>query len=105
MGEEIKRRLLRDTRVVVLGHLQRGGAPTTFDRVLATQFGAHAVRLVVQGHFGKMVCYHPPLIHEVPIIDAVKELSHVDSRAPPYRPPARWASASVTRPRIKIHST
>jgi 6-phosphofructokinase 1 len=78
VGEEIERRLLRETRVVVLGHLQRGGPPTTFDRVLATQFGAHAVRLVLQRDFGKMVCYHPPLIHSVPIIDAVNELSSVD---------------------------
>ena len=78
VGEEIERRLLRETRVVVLGHLQRGGPPPTFDRVLATQFGAHAVRLVVQRHFGKMVCYHPPLIDDVPIIDAVNELSSVD---------------------------
>ena len=78
VSEEIEKRLLRETRVVVLGHLQRGGPPTTFDRVLATQFGAHAVRLVVQGQFGKMVCYHPPSIHDVPIIDAVNELSSVD---------------------------
>ncbi len=78
VAEEIEKRLLRETRVVVLGHLQRGGPPTTFDRVLATQFGAHAVRLVVQGHFGKMVCYHPPSIHDVRIIDAVNELSSVD---------------------------
>ena len=60
VAEEIERRLQRETRVVVLGHLQRGGAPTTFDRVLATQFGAHAVRLVVEERFGEMVCYHPP---------------------------------------------
>ena len=78
VGEEIEKRLLRETRVVVLGHLQRGGPPTTFDRVLATQFGAHAVRLVVQQQFGKMVCYHPPSIHDVPITDAVCELSSVD---------------------------
>ena len=46
VATEIERRLHRETRCVVLGHLQRGGPPTTFDRVLATQFGAHAVRLV-----------------------------------------------------------
>ncbi|MBN2294179.1 MAG: hypothetical protein JXM70_17260 [Pirellulales bacterium] len=46
--------------------------------MLATQFGTHAVRLVVQRQFGKMVCYHPPSIHDVPIIDAVNELSSVD---------------------------
>ena len=78
VGEEIEKRLLRETRVVVLGHLQRGGPPTTFDRVLATQFGAHAVRLVAQGQFGKMVCYHPPAIDDVRILDAVNDLSSVD---------------------------
>ncbi len=78
VSAEIEKRLLRETRTVVLGHLQRGGPPTTFDRVLATQFGAHAVRLVVQQQFGKMVCYHPPSIHDVPITDAVSELSSVD---------------------------
>lgn len=78
IAKEIERRLHRETRVCVLGHLQRGGPPTTFDRVLATQFGAHAVRLVVQRRFGEMVCYHPPQIGSVPLIDAVNRLSQVD---------------------------
>ncbi|QDU93150.1 6-phosphofructokinase [Lignipirellula cremea] len=77
VADEIERRLQRETRVVVLGHLQRGGPPTTFDRVLATQFGAHAVRLIVEKRFGEMVCYHPPAINSVPIIEAVNELSRV----------------------------
>ena len=78
VGREIEHRLGRETRVVVLGHLQRGGPPTTFDRVLATQFGAHAVRLVVERRFGEMVCYRPPVIDAVPIAEAVMELSRVD---------------------------
>ena len=78
---EIEQRLHRETRTVVLGHLQRGGPPTTFDRVLATQFGAHAVRLVIEKRFGEMVCYHPPAINSVPIIEAVNELSSVDPEA------------------------
>ena len=78
VATEIETRLKRETRTVVLGHLQRGGAPTTFDRVLATQFGSHAVRLVVQCRFGEMVCYHPPRIESVPIIEAVNEISSVD---------------------------
>ena len=77
IGEEIERRLHRETRTAVLGHLQRGGAPTTFDRVLATQYGAHAVRLVVQRRWGEMVCYQPPEIGSVPIIDAVDRLRRV----------------------------
>jgi 6-phosphofructokinase 1 len=50
----------KETRSVVLGHLQRGGAPTSFDRALATRFGAKAVELLKQGHFGTMVAFAPP---------------------------------------------
>jgi 6-phosphofructokinase 1 len=76
IAAEIQQRLGRETRTVVLGHLQRGGPPTTFDRVLATQFGAHAVRLVVEGRFGEMVCYDPPNMLNVPILEAI-QLSNV----------------------------
>jgi len=57
----------KETRYVVLGHLQRGGAPTSFDRLLATRFGAHAVELILQEKFGTMVAFHPPDIVEVPL--------------------------------------
>jgi 6-phosphofructokinase 1 len=50
----------KETRVVVLGHLQRGGAPTSFDRVLATRFGGKAVELVKRGDFSRMVASDPP---------------------------------------------
>ncbi len=75
---EVARRLDREVRTVVLGHLQRGGNPTTFDRLLATEFGAHAVRLIHEGRFGEMVCYRPPNIESVPITAAVRSLSRVD---------------------------
>ncbi|HVX15565.1 MAG TPA: ATP-dependent 6-phosphofructokinase [Pirellulales bacterium] len=78
VAAEIEQRLHRDVRCVVLGHLQRGGPPTTFDRVLATQFGAHAVRLVHHGNFGQMICFQPPQIDSVPIADAVRRLRRVD---------------------------
>jgi 6-phosphofructokinase 1 len=52
----------KETRSVVLGHLQRGGAPTSFDRILATRFGGKAVELVQQGEFGTMVALEPPNI-------------------------------------------
>ena len=78
VAEELERRLHREVRCVVLGHLQRGGGPTTFDRVLATQFGAHAMRLVYQRRFGEVVCYHPPDIDGVPISQAVDEVSTVN---------------------------
>jgi ATP-dependent phosphofructokinase / diphosphate-dependent phosphofructokinase len=72
VGKEIERRLGKESRTVVLGHLQRGGNPTTFDRVLATQFGAHAVRLIIERKFGHMVTYQPPDMKDVPIIDAIQ---------------------------------
>jgi 6-phosphofructokinase 1 len=57
----------KETRSVVLGHLQRGGAPTSFDRVLATRFGASAVEMLLHGQFGHMVAFHPPDIVAVPL--------------------------------------
>lgn len=57
----------KETRYVVLGHLQRGGTPTSFDRMLATRFGAHAVELVLREQFGVMVAFKPPDISEVPL--------------------------------------
>ena len=78
VAAELTRLLDREVRTVVLGHLQRGGNPTTFDRVLATEFGAHAVRLLHQGHYGQMVCFRPPNIESVPIVDAIRTLSRVD---------------------------
>jgi ATP-dependent phosphofructokinase / diphosphate-dependent phosphofructokinase len=58
--EELSKLAGKETRSVVLGHLQRGGAPTSFDRVLATRFGAKAVELVMKGDFGTMVAFDPP---------------------------------------------
>ncbi|MEM9586424.1 MAG: 6-phosphofructokinase, partial [Planctomycetota bacterium] len=55
-----------------------GGGPTTFDRVLSSQFGAHAVRLVVEKKFGQMVCFRPPEIADVSIAEAVTKLRTVD---------------------------
>lgn len=78
VADEIEHRLHRETRCCVLGHLQRGGNPTTFDRVLATLFGAHAVRLLHHRRFGEMVCLQPPHIGSVPISEAIGSLSGVD---------------------------
>ena len=61
----------KETRSVVLGHLQRGGAPTPFDRVLATRFGGKAVELLVRGVFGRMVANNPPDIVPIPLADVV----------------------------------
>jgi 6-phosphofructokinase 1 len=61
----------KETRSLVLGHLQRGGGPTTFDRLLALRFGAAAVRLVAEGRFGSMVALQPPRIAPVSISEAI----------------------------------
>ena len=58
--EALAKTMGKETRSVVLGHLQRGGAPTSFDRVLATRFGGKAVELVCRGEFGTMVAFAPP---------------------------------------------
>jgi len=67
----------KETRSVVLGHLQRGGAPTSFDRVLATRFGAKAVELIRQGDFGKMVAFAPPDIIGRPLEEVVGKIRTV----------------------------
>jgi ATP-dependent phosphofructokinase / diphosphate-dependent phosphofructokinase len=61
----------KESRTVVLGHLQRGGSPTSFDRVLATRFGGKAVELLLNGEFDRMVAFHPPNIESVPLDDIV----------------------------------
>src|SRR6186997_2224590 len=61
----------KETRSVVLGHLQRGGAPTSFDRVLATRFGGKAVELIKRGEFDTMVAFDPPDIVARPLEDVV----------------------------------
>jgi 6-phosphofructokinase 1 len=71
LAREIERRTSKETRSLVLGHLQRGGAPTTFDRLLGTRFGAAAMRLVADGEFGMMVALLPPKVLAVPLRQAV----------------------------------
>ena len=61
----------KETRYVVLGHLQRGGSPTAFDRTLATRFGGKAVELLIKGQFGKMVANHPPDLVPIPLGEVV----------------------------------
>jgi len=69
--QALARETKKETRSVVLGHLQRGGAPTSFDRVLATRFGGKAVELVRRGEFGTMVAYDPPDIVARPLEQVV----------------------------------
>jgi len=63
-----------ETRVTVLGHLQRGGTPTAFDRILATRYGTGAVNFLMSGKFGEMVCLRTPDIKSVSLGKAVGEM-------------------------------
>ncbi|MBG7629209.1 MAG: ATP-dependent 6-phosphofructokinase [Bacteroidetes bacterium] len=67
-----------DMRETVLGHLQRGGVPIAFDRILATQFGVSAMELALEGDFGKMVAYQHPSIVAVPFLEAISEYNIVE---------------------------
>ncbi|MCM8778761.1 MAG: 6-phosphofructokinase [Candidatus Omnitrophica bacterium] len=78
LGKIIEERTGFETRVVVLGHLQRGGTPTAFDRVLGTRFGIKAVELILKQEFGKMVSLQGNKIATVPLEKAVEELKPVD---------------------------
>ncbi len=77
VAAEIQKRTGKETRVCVLGHLQRGGAPTSFDRLLCTRFGARAVQLVAQEQYGYMVALHPPDTTAVKLSEAVGRLRSV----------------------------
>jgi len=78
IGNAIAARSGKEVRVSVLGHVQRGGSPSPFDRILATRFGVAAVDLVAQGGFGKMVCLRSERIETVDIADAVGRMKTVD---------------------------
>jgi 6-phosphofructokinase 1 len=78
IGDAVSRGAKKDVRVSVLGHIQRGGSPTPFDRILATRFGVAAVELIADGGFGKMVCLHKTQIDAVSIADAIGQLKTVD---------------------------
>jgi 6-phosphofructokinase 1 len=78
LGKEIEKCMNIETRVVVLGHLQRGGSPTAFDRVLATRYGIAAIDLVHEGKFGRMVALRGNKIVSVPLRDVVSKRKTVD---------------------------
>jgi 6-phosphofructokinase 1 len=78
VAEEIEKRTGFETRVTILGHVQRGGTPTAFDRILATRFGIAAIDAAHDGAFGQMVALQGGKIERVPIADAVSNLKTVD---------------------------
>ena len=80
VAQALEKRTGDEARVVILGHLQRGGAPTAYDRWLATHFGLRAVDLVAQGAWGQMVNLRGTHFGHVPIQDAIRFLRRVDPR-------------------------
>jgi 6-phosphofructokinase 1 len=80
-GQKVARELQaatgKETRTVVLGHLLRGGSPTTFDRLLSLRFGAAAVRALAEGRSGVMVALDPPLVRYVPLAQATRRMKTV----------------------------
>ena len=80
--ERIEKGTGLETRVAVLGHIQRGGSPTPFDRNLGTLFGKHAMELVVQNQWGRMVSLQGQKITSVLIADAVASLKKVPLNHP-----------------------
>jgi ATP-dependent phosphofructokinase / diphosphate-dependent phosphofructokinase len=87
LADEIEKRTGKEARCTVLGHIQRGGTPTAFDRVLATRFGVHAIEAVHDGAFGKMVGLRGTDIVRVDLAEATNELKTV--------PDQRYAEAEV----------
>jgi len=87
LAQEVEKRTGKEARCIVLGHIQRGGTPTAFDRVLATRFGLHAIDAVEEGDWGKMVALRGTDIVRVPLADATRELKTVDV--------SRYAEAEV----------
>jgi 6-phosphofructokinase 1 len=77
VAKQIQERTGIETRSLVLGHLQRGGSPTTFDRLLAVRFGCAAIRFAEQGLWGNMVAWQPPQMVPVLIKDAISRMKSV----------------------------
>ncbi len=78
LAAELEERLGIETRVTTLGHVQRGGSPTAWDRVLATRFGLHAAEMVQRGQFGMMVALKGTAMVEVPLAEATAKLKGID---------------------------
>ncbi len=78
VAREIADRTGKETRSLVLGHLQRGGGPIAYDRLIALRFGSAAIRFVEERCFGCMVCLRPPDIEAVPLEEALAERKQVD---------------------------
>ena len=87
LAKEIEQRTGEEARAVVLGHVQRGGTPTAYDRWLATRFGLHAITAVAEQDYGVMVAVRGTEIVRVPLIEGTGELKTVS--------PEEYAEAEV----------
>jgi 6-phosphofructokinase 1 len=87
LADQLEKRTGKEARTVVLGHIQRGGTPTAFDRVLATRFGLHAIDAVHEGNFGTMMALRGTDIIRVPLAEGTRELKTV--------PPQRYAEVEA----------
>ncbi len=82
MAKAVSKRLGIETRVTVLGHLQRGGIPTPFDRILATRFGTHAAEMLARGEYNRMVCMKGSEVTSVPLEQVAGKLKLVPADHP-----------------------
>ncbi|MXW10646.1 MAG: ATP-dependent 6-phosphofructokinase [Gammaproteobacteria bacterium] len=80
LSRQLREHTRHETRSLVLGHLQRGGAPTAYDRIISLRFGSAAIELAERGRFGCMVALEPPDVKAVPLADAVRHLKTVPAR-------------------------
>ena len=87
LADEIERQTGKEARCAVLGHIQRGGTPTAFDRVLATRFGLHAIEAVKDDATGVMVALRGTDIVRLPLTEALRE--------PKLVPVERYAEAEI----------
>jgi ATP-dependent phosphofructokinase / diphosphate-dependent phosphofructokinase len=78
LAREIEKRTGFETRSVVLGHIQRGGSPSAFDRVLATRYGLGAIDMVHRGEFGQMAALRGNKIISIPLTEAISSNRKVD---------------------------
>jgi 6-phosphofructokinase 1 len=78
LSNEIEKRTGFETRTTILGHVQRGGVPTAFDRMLGTRFGIYAVEMIEQKKYGRMCAIQANTIIDIPIADAIGVLKTVD---------------------------
>ena len=67
VSQSIREKTGLETRETILGYVQRGGSPTAMDRILATRYGAHAVELIAEGKFGRMVCKEGETVTSIPL--------------------------------------